>query len=219
MLFPLILPSPETLRPEEPLTSDAKYELTLVVAKAHIDASIISALRRLDYRWFSNLISQRRQFMALQTLPHSVFNDCFLHLNPEVLQSPSSTTPSTLLQSIFGEISAEFNAAQQKAILTAASMIQSSISPKITMVQGPPGTGKSHTIVGLLRVIFDPRLSNDDVATAVAKKTCPILLCAPSNTAVDQLLLRFANAPNLPTELQQRICRVGRFEAVAENAR
>ena len=129
------------------------------------------------------------------------------------------TSPSIQLQSIFKEISFEYNASQQKAILTVASMIQSSISPKITMVQGPAGTGKSHTIVGLLCLIFDPRLVNN-VAAAGDTKTFPIFVCAPSNTAVDQLLLRFANAScSVSSELQQRICCYGRFEAVAEDVR
>ena len=150
-----------TRRPEKPLTPDSEYELILIVTEDHIDASTALSMTSLDYRWFSNLISQGRQCMALEMLPDSVVNSCFLHLIPDVLQSPAFTSPSKLLQSIFSEISFEYNASQQKAILTAASMIQSSISPKITMVQGPPGTGKSHTIVGLLCLIFDPRLHMD----------------------------------------------------------
>lgn len=48
----------------------------------------------------------------------------------------------------------------------------------ITLIHGPPGTGKTQTIVGLLDLIH--RLD----------KNPEILLCAPSNGAIDELAFR-----------------------------
>ena len=46
----------------------------------------------------------------------------------------------------------------------------------IQLIQGPPGTGKTHTINGILSMLY---FSNKKV-----------LVCAPSNTAVDEIVIR-----------------------------
>jgi len=49
----------------------------------------------------------------------------------------------------------------------------------ILLVQGPPGTGKTQTIAGIVAMLLCER--------AQATK---IQICAPSNTAVDEILNR-----------------------------
>jgi senataxin len=48
------------------------------------------------------------------------------------------------------------------------------------LIQGPPGTGKTHTILGLISLFL---LNNDG----------KILICAPSNTAIDEISARIVN--------------------------
>lgn len=48
----------------------------------------------------------------------------------------------------------------------------------ITLIHGPPGTGKTQTIVGLLDLIHK------------LDKNPDILICAPSNGAIDELVYR-----------------------------
>lgn len=65
-----------------------------------------------------------------------------------------------------------FNSTQRFALKTIASMAQKDIQ----LIQGPPGTGKTHTISGLLSMLYN---SNKRV-----------LVCTPSNTAVDEIVNR-----------------------------
>jgi senataxin len=51
----------------------------------------------------------------------------------------------------------------------------------IMLVQGPPGTGKTSTILGIISMVL---------ATHSKKK---IHLCAPSNGAVDEILMRICS--------------------------
>ena len=50
-------------------------------------------------------------------------------------------------------------------------------SNDILLVQGPPGTGKTHTITGIVSMIM-------------SSKNKKILICAPSNAAVDEIVTR-----------------------------
>ena len=93
--------------------------------------------------------------------------------------------------------------------------ILDSETPKVTLIQGPPGTGKSQTIDGHVRLLIYPQVSS----LSKSEQANPILVCAPSNTAVDQLLLRVANAAWMTPKLRKRLYRVGRLVKVAPKAR
>lgn len=74
----------------------------------------------------------------------------------------------------------KYNEAQQKVIKSCHSMVCCRDTSKICfrMIQGPPGTGKTHTLVGVVKVLFG------------ATQTCRIMICAPSNGAVDEIARR-----------------------------
>ena len=54
---------------------------------------------------------------------------------------------------------------------------------EIGLVQGPPGTGKSFTIIELIKIILEIEKNK--------KNEKKILICTPSNSALNQLILRF----------------------------
>ncbi|CAI5794117.1 Senataxin [Podarcis lilfordi] len=81
----------------------------------------------------------------------------------------------------------EFNEDQRTAIETAYALVTQSPSlPKICLIHGPPGSGKSKTILGLLYCIFIKRPGKENSVQSKIKNR--VLLCAPSNAAVDDLM-------------------------------
>ncbi|GAM26767.1 hypothetical protein SAMD00019534_099420 [Acytostelium subglobosum LB1] len=91
-----------------------------------------------------------------------------------------------------------------------------------TLIQGPPGTGKTKTILALLSVFLN------------AVPSIKIMVCAPSNTAVDEIAIRIQNKglfnesgtpivdrlafeqlhPNLDTTSHPMVVRLGQLKAV-----
>ena len=55
-------------------------------------------------------------------------------------------------------------------------------------IHGPPGTGKTHTIIGLLSLLIS--VGETCSLQSSQRIACPILVCAGSNAAVDEILLR-----------------------------
>ncbi|XP_006835057.1 PREDICTED: probable helicase senataxin [Chrysochloris asiatica] len=85
----------------------------------------------------------------------------------------------------------DFNEDQKKAIETAYAMVKHSPSvAKICLIHGPPGTGKSKTIVGLLYRLLteNHRKGHTDENSNAKIKQNRVLVCAPSNAAVDELM-------------------------------
>lgn len=73
-----------------------------------------------------------------------------------------------------------FNEQQRKAILGALAMLNMDFQqPKVLLIQGPPGTGKTSTLIGLVQAIYDNLYE--------AGKPLRLLVCAPSNGAVDEI--------------------------------
>ena len=88
-----------------------------------------------------------------------------------------------------------FNEPQKNAILKANSMK----NKDILLIQGPPGTGKTHTILGLISLF----LKNS--------KNSKILVCAPSNAAIDEICARLATKGVFNSQLEKTKCNFIRF--------
>lgn len=83
---------------------------------------------------------------------------------------------------------------EQKMIVLEAASLCTGNRPGIYCVKGPPGTGKSTVIVNLLQQILFADKHRTDGGNPM------VLLTAPSNTAVDNLILKIGSARNnLPT--------------------
>ncbi|CAD8050869.1 unnamed protein product [Paramecium primaurelia] len=79
-----------------------------------------------------------------------------------------------------------FQIADQKYNETQANSIKEIILKEkgICLLQGPPGTGKTHTLIGLLSGVYEYMKQMNKFPR---KK---ILICAPSNAAIDEIILR-----------------------------
>ncbi|XP_051691284.2 probable helicase senataxin isoform X1 [Oryctolagus cuniculus] len=111
-------------------------------------------------------------------------------LNPEPMNFCAKDGLTTSSERIFAHLR-DFNEDQKKAIETAYSMVKHSPSvAKICLIHGPPGTGKSKTIVGLLYCLLteNQKKGHSGENFNAKIKQNRVLVCAPSNAAVDELM-------------------------------
>ncbi|CAH2239299.1 helicase SEN1 [Pararge aegeria] len=106
----------------------------------------------------------------------------------------------------------ELNPSQKLAVSNSVSAALGD-RPGIQMVQGPPGTGKSGVICAIVMTYF---------YNASGKKhqnRDKILICATSNAAVDELVIRLLKIrQSLPKTERFGMVRVGRLESMHERA-
>lgn len=94
-----------------------------------------------------------------------------------------------------------------------------------SLIQGPPGTGKTKTICAMIAHFVANRKTPANIAAggraaaqAIPKK---ILLCAPSNAAIDEVARRAKLGVKLPdgTHIKVNVVRIGREEMINVAAR
>ncbi|XP_040601052.1 probable helicase senataxin isoform X3 [Mesocricetus auratus] len=142
--------------------------------KCIVISSLVTTQRKLKAM---SLLSSRNQ------LARAVLNPNPMDFCTKDLLTTSSERIITYLK--------DFNEDQKKAIETAYAMVKQSPSvAKICLIHGPPGTGKSKTIVGLLyRLLTENQRKGHSNENFNAKiKQNRVLVCAPSNAAVDELM-------------------------------
>ncbi|XP_043914346.1 probable helicase senataxin isoform X2 [Protopterus annectens] len=133
----------------------------------------------------SSLVTAQRKFRALLQLNRSPLTRAIL--KPCI----SAFTPREQADGSNWNSTNGYNRDQEKAINVAVAMVrQHTAVPKICLIHGPPGTGKSKTIVGLLfRILIEDQENVVPVQNLNAKaKRNRVLVCAPSNAAVDCLM-------------------------------
>ncbi|XP_064164153.1 probable helicase senataxin [Anguilla rostrata] len=166
-----------------------------------------------------SLVSAIREFRALYMLKNNTM------FRPILAPQVTFFQPSQ--ENILVKSLPEYNQEQVKAIKWGVSIVKrQQRSPKICLIHGPPGTGKSKTIVGLLQSLF----SEENSAATVSRysKACRrrVLLCAPSNAAVDNLMKKIIlafkeNCRNIQNPLGNcgdiNLVRLGMEKAISQN--
>ena len=138
------------------------------------------------------MIVERRRERAVMHLQN--IEDCILRplLKPQVaykVKEPEileETPQSKLVDAVREYYARTLNNLQERVIDTSMKVLaadQSQDGNGIVLVQGPPGTGKTSTIVSLIAVLLAKREEE-------RFKDKKILVCAPSNAAVDVLARR-----------------------------
>lgn len=146
----------------------------------------------------------------------------YYNLSKEILQAvpdPGPELPSQEIQSVRDNY--KVNESQAKAIAT------STKSNGFFLIQGPPGTGKTKTILGIIghmlssfraaNAIALPSGSNTNHASNLeASKPKKVLVCAPSNAAVDELVLRLKDGVinSKGDKYSPKLVRLGRTDAI-----
>lgn len=126
--------------------------------------------------------------------------------------SPKLITCQLSVPTIVSIKSPHYNDAQYKAIVGANEAMVRNI-PKIQLIQGPPGTGKTHTLIGIIKHFYtnwrDPM------------KIPKILICAPSNGAIDEVARRLHKEREFLRKCSPkrslRLVRVGHPDHISES--
>lgn len=153
-----------------------------------------------------SLTPLEREYGALMALP-------FYDLSEEIIRAK----PSPLLQYSDNEVRGiqelhNLNVAQAKAVKSAVD------NDAFTLVQGPPGSGKTKTITAILSEIMMgiDKGKPGGGSLSVPPSSKKILVAAPSNAAVDELVMRFKDGIKVAGGVTQKInvVRLGRSEAI-----
>ncbi|KAF7952535.1 uncharacterized protein EAE97_002032 [Botrytis byssoidea] len=167
----------------------------------------------------TDMTTTLREFAALSSLEYYDLCTEILEAKPSPLQNYSDEKVASMSTRY------KLNNGQAKAILSAND------NDGFTLIQGPPGSGKTKTIIAMVgallsqvlqqqaqQVGFRPQGQNRS-AGAQAQAQAPkkkLLICAPSNAAVDELVLRLKEGilPLSGSHQKINVIRVGRSDAI-----
>ncbi|ORY12337.1 tRNA-splicing endonuclease-like protein [Clohesyomyces aquaticus] len=163
-----------------------------------------------------SLTPLEREYGALLGLQYYDLCDEIIRAKP----SPLLDYKDQALESLITNY--KVNKAQAKAVKSAID------NDAFTLIQGPPGSGKTKTIVAIVGALLTDTLRNHGTAisipgqaprsNAASKK---LLVCAPSNAAVDELVMRFKDGIKTLNGQEKKInvVRLGRSDAINANVR
>ncbi|EXJ66208.1 uncharacterized protein A1O5_10824 [Cladophialophora psammophila CBS 110553] len=166
-----------------------------------------------------SLTPLEREYGALMALQYYDLCDEIIKAQP----SPILDYAEEVLQPI--KATYNVNLAQAKAVRSALD------NDAFTLIQGPPGSGKTKTIcalVGAMLTGFVKKQNNIGArsSTALGPSRPPpsskkILVCAPSNAAVDELVMRFKTGVTMLDGTFEHISvvRLGRSEVINTNVK
>ncbi|KAE8349387.1 SEN1 N terminal-domain-containing protein [Aspergillus coremiiformis] len=167
----------------------------------------------------TSLTPLEREYGALMALQYYDLCEEVVKAKPSPILDYSEATLKAIAENY------NVNPAQAKAIKSALD------NDAFTLIQGPPGSGKTKTIVALVGALLSGALGNQGVTisrptgignarptprTTTSKK---LLVCAPSNAAVDELVMRFKQGVKTIHGRHEKlsVIRLGRSDAINTN--
>ncbi|EAR87968.2 AAA domain protein (macronuclear) [Tetrahymena thermophila SB210] len=127
---------------------------------------------------FQKMTTFIREYLSIKNMRYNDINR-FIYNPLNITQNNTPVANPFSLVDFFEELKNRYNDSQLQSIKEICLTSQG-----ICMLQGPPGTGKTHTLLGLLAGLYHYIKKNQD-------HTKPkIMICAPSNTAVDEIVSR-----------------------------
>ncbi|XP_031782382.1 probable helicase senataxin isoform X1 [Nasonia vitripennis] len=176
------------------------FVYTKMIDEQTIQYDQVARLRSIFY-----IRSHLRLLQGLQYVPRSELCDSILNVDIEQFQLAPVTTREIKEYDLVTKD--KLNAKQMEAVIkfTNASV---KLEPKIGLLVGPPGTGKSKVIANLVTQILYGE------GRYVAGKPLRILVCAPSNAAIDEIVLRLLEIRGAIKEHRFKMVRIGRMESM-----
>ncbi|CUM67907.1 uncharacterized protein PRCAT00005618001 [Priceomyces carsonii] len=155
------------------------------------------------------MVTVEREFSSLKGLEYYDLKDAILRGEPNKPKEINESDATNMMKMF------EMNKSQVEAILGSYNL------EGFSLIQGPPGTGKTKTILGIVgyslsRKTLANTISGEKDSAQSFDARSKILVCAPSNAAVDELVLRLKDGVKTNTG---RICfpnivRLGRSDAI-----
>lgn len=190
-------------------------ELVFRITSANSLAGLLSPGTELWGASVLSLTPLEREYGGLSALQYYDLCDEILRAKPSPLLDYGLAT----LQPIIDNYAV--NTAQAKAIKSALD------NDAFTLIQGPPGSGKTKTICALVGAIMPTATTQGNGSKTQGQNTGrtqvqgiptnkKVLVCAPSNAAVDELVMRFKAGVRTMngTEEKINVVRLGRSDAI-----
>ncbi|OCK78644.1 tRNA-splicing endonuclease-like protein [Lepidopterella palustris CBS 459.81] len=163
-----------------------------------------------------SLTPLEREYGALLGLQYYDLCDEIIKAKPSPLLNYSEKVLEPLMSNY------NVNRAQAKAIKSAID------NDAFTLIQGPPGSGKTKTIIAIVGAVLTDSLRQQGTVIEIPKaqgsrsfESAPkkLLVCAPSNAAVDELVMRFKDGVKTLGGQHRKlnIVRLGRSDAINAN--
>lgn len=169
----------------------------------------------------TSLTPLEREYGALMALQYYDLCEEIVRAKPSPLLKYSDTVLKPIADNY------NLNPAQAKAIKSALD------NDAFTLIQGPPGSGKTKTITALVGALLTGALGGGDQGVAISRPTGignsrppvrsstakKLLVCAPSNAAVDELVMRFKDGVKTVNGRHEKlsVIRLGRSDAINTN--
>ncbi|KAK3331016.1 SEN1 N terminal-domain-containing protein [Apodospora peruviana] len=193
-------------------TVEVVYRLS---ARANPILSVLLPGSEFNVVKITNMTTIEREYAALESLQYYDLMDEVLKAAP----SPMLNFGDGAIEGVMSNY--QLNRGQARAILNAKE------NDGFTLVQGPPGTGKTKTIVAMVGCLLTGVLkTSSSSAVAISRPGLPsstgtgttkkLLVCAPSNAAVDELVLRLmAGVKTMNGSFHKiNVLRLGRSDAI-----
>ena len=180
--------------------------LLLRVIRSRLDDTGING-RSVFLHPVSSLISASREFEALCSIKSISLRDEILYGIETAEEGPVHELPSLLPAPLSKYLDGRLNPAQ-RAVIDCVCGLRGKYKPRIVLVRGPPGSGKTVTLNSVLNAMHVQQFNAyyDSIVSAVkagrmtnserswldlASVSKPrIIVCAPSNVAIDNIILR-----------------------------
>lgn len=188
-------------------------DLTLRVSTTTPMLKYISPSTELVAMRVMQMTTVEREYSSLKGLPYYDLCDQIIHAVP--------TPPEQLDSRHIEDMKRAYHVNDSQAVAIAGTVHNDGFA----LIQGPPGTGKTKTILGIVGYVLTSSSTNEAHAIQVpGVKSAPapkkdnkrILICAPSNAAVDELVIRLKQGIKnyRGATFRPKIVRLGRSDAV-----
>lgn len=159
-----------------------------------------------------SMVTANREFVALDKLKDFTLLTFFLSPPRDTLM-PQPLNMDLLSSDFLKHLASKFNRSQLDALEASCG----SPSDIFTMIQGPPGTGKTHLTCGILNALHialfhAPKVVQRSADEGTETRRHQILVCAPSNAAVDEIVARIVRdkfKDNVMADFQPDLLRIG----------